>query len=156
MIKDSLCDLRIMLEIVQELTLTLPTIDPDEQSAIESVEFYETCKSVKKAITDYCKAVENEFMFQRLRSLPGGIRCEDGKLYRLAKKKESFIRNESRTVENIIKYAGGSLEYFNSSPDGVLKDNPWRITNIRRICGDDHIGTHESENLSVQYWNKNL
>jgi hypothetical protein len=54
-----------------------------------------------------------------------------------------------RTVESLIQFGDGSFEYLSRGERGAFSANPWKISVIRSICGDDHLSMLEEENVSI-------
>jgi hypothetical protein len=88
-------------------------------------------------------------MFFFLQSRPNGIYRECGTGLKLKKKKIYSVRDDMRTVDSLIQFAGGSFEYLSRGERGALTANPWKISVIRSICGDDHLSMLEEENVSI-------
>ena len=148
-IHDCISEMLILKNTIAQLLDALPTIDPDRQEQAESLALFDAAIDLRRSAKLLADAVEDEYMFFFLQSRPKGIYRECGTGLRLKKKKTYSVRDDQRTVESLIQFAGGSLELISRGEHGALAANPWRISVVRRICGADHLSVEEAENVSV-------
>ncbi len=148
-IHDCISEMLILKDSVAQLLDVLPTLDPDTHNKEESLALYDAAVDLRRISKQYADAVEDEFMFFFLQSRPNGIYRECGTGLKLKKKKIYSVRDDQRTVESLIQFAGGSFDYLSRGERGAFSANPWKISVIRSVCGDDHLSMLEEENVSI-------
>ena len=148
-IHDCISEMLILKNSIAQLLDALPTLDPEKHNVEESLALFDAAIELRRAAKAYADAVETEYMFYFLEGKPNGIWRECGTGLKLKKKKTYFVRDDARTVESLIQFAGGSLEYLCRGEHGAFSANPWKVGVIRNICGETHISMTEEENVSV-------
>ena len=142
-------ELCVLKQTIDRIRSDICLIDSDDENTRDSFALFDCVLQLRKSVKMLSDAVEDEYMFFFLRRHPNGIYRESGEGLKLKKKKIYSVRDDQRTVESLIQFGGGSFEYLTRGESGALSANPWKISVIRSICGDDHLSMKEEENVSI-------